>query len=99
MACGVGRMWAAIGTVVSLGACAVDARDGAGVVVRDSAGVRIVENIAPRLPAGWWIVAREPAVEIGAAEDDSTQNLFEVQGALRLSDGRILIANAALPAL
>jgi hypothetical protein len=41
-----------------------------------------------------WTLAAEPEVEIGAREDDPRQTLHEVAGAVRLPDGRIVVANA-----
>jgi len=56
--------------------------------------VRIVENPAlppdaPRL----WTVAAEPSVDIGVLEGDEAYQLSQVVGAVRLSDGRIVVAN------
>lgn len=62
--------------------------------VRDSAGITIVRN---RVPAGdplRWAVAGSPAVSIGSVDGPEGGNLFNVVGAARLHDGRILIANA-----
>ena len=65
-----------------------------GSEVRDSAGIVIVENEAPhptsRLP---WAIEPEPFVTIGAVEGDPAYQLFGVEDALRLDDGRILVAN------
>jgi len=63
--------------------------------VRDSAGVAIVENDAPdttRLPA--WGVSAEPTLDIGRLEGSDAETLFRVVGAVRLSDGRVAVANA-----
>lgn len=63
-----------------------------GPLVRDSAGVRIVENGV----ATWttpWHVAADPTISIGSVAGDSDRELFQVTGALRLADGRIVIAN------
>lgn len=60
---------------------------------RDSAGVRIVENTRPAWPAGsGWKVATTPDLDIGT-RDDSLYQLATVMGAVRLSDGRIAVAN------
>lgn len=64
------------------------------VAVRDSAGVTIVENSGQPDPSGGgWSVASQPELSIGTFEGDSLQQLYEVQGALRLADGSIAIAN------
>lgn len=71
--------------------------DGGGPqsTVRDSAGVTIVENRAP-LPESrlGWRVGSAPTAMIGTAEGDPAYELFRVGGAMRLSDGRIVVANA-----
>jgi hypothetical protein len=66
----------------------------AAAVVRDSAGVRIIENPAPdpNAPA-LWSVAPTPTVDIGVLEGDEAYQLSQVGGAVRLSDGRIVVAN------
>lgn len=71
-------------------------REGAGepVVVRDSAGVEIVESREPAWSPGQaWRVGREPRLSIGTADGPEGQQLFRVGDALRLSDGRILVEN------
>ena len=63
-------------------------------VMRDSAGVRIVEN--PRPPSGSrldWLVGTEPDVSIGAREGEGPYLLHRASDALTLSDGRIVVAN------
>lgn len=63
--------------------------------VRDSAGIRIVENAAADSTSrlAWWI-GEEPVVSIGESSGDPASELFRVEDALRLRDGRILVANA-----
>ena len=68
---------------------------GSGPSRRDSAGVEIVEN---RGEQAWtsttaWTVAGTPTVSIGGNESDSTALFARVQNAIRLSDGRIVVAN------
>lgn len=74
------------------------AGDGSGSsrsVVRDSAGVTIVENERPPLDSRLgWRVGEAPAVTIGSPTGDPAYELFRVGGATRLSDGRIVVANA-----
>jgi hypothetical protein len=62
--------------------------------VRDSAGVTIVEN-SGAVPAdgGGWSLSPEPLVSIGTFQGDSLYQLYSVQGATRLSDGRIAVVN------
>lgn len=63
--------------------------------VRDSAGIRIIENDRPadgsRLA---WEIGPEPALTIGAMEGADAFQLKWVEDALRLDDGRIVIANS-----
>ena len=63
-------------------------------MVRDSAGVRIVESLRPPADSrlGWQIGA-EPDVSIGALEGEAPYLLDRVQGALTLADGRIVVRN------
>ncbi len=76
-------------------ACVGDAAQRADpAVIRDSAGVRIVENTTPRWGEGdAWSLSVEPVVDIGMTEGDANYELFRVRGAVRLSDGTIVVAN------
>ena len=68
--------------------------DADAYLVRDSAGVRIVENRAPQWAADeGWRVAANPSIVIGARAGDPRASLHNVQGVRRLRDGRIVIAN------
>jgi hypothetical protein len=60
--------------------------------ILDSAGVRVVLNAAPET-APLWSVFEEPLLEIGGNDNDPSQTLFQVRGAVRLSDGMIVVAN------
>lgn len=87
--------WHLPAAALLLAACGAGDRAADGVAVRDSAGVVVVESAAP----AWgrsspWRVAPEPSVEIGAVEGDAAYQLHRVATALRLSDGRIAVANA-----
>ncbi|HUH11746.1 MAG TPA: hypothetical protein VMK65_01495 [Longimicrobiales bacterium] len=76
-----------------LAACGGDAPD-AGVVVTDSAGVRIVTHPPPsHEDAPRWRTAAAPTTRIGAVEGTPEQQLYQVRGATRMSDGRIAILN------
>ena len=64
-------------------------------VVRDSAGVRILENVAPQwTPETAWRLSQEPITSIGGMEGDPSQELYRVRSATRLTNGNIVIANA-----
>jgi hypothetical protein len=89
----VGAVVAAAAIVWFLAAC----EGGAGrpaAVERDSAGIPILENRADTaaLRAGWSIDP-DPLVTIGGLQSDSSQQLYQVSGGVRLADGRIAIAN------
>ncbi len=81
-------------------ACSSDASQVSPNNSRDSAGIRIIESSAPIVTtSGAWTISPTPVIEIGANELDSTQTLDRVEGAVRLSDGNIVISNGAAPAL
>lgn len=64
-------------------------------VVRDSAGIQIVENRGGTWGKdGGWRLSDEPALQIGVAEGDPDYQMDRVRAALRLGDGRIVVANA-----
>lgn len=79
---------------VSLGICGpVDPAE--GVQVRDSAGVEIVENLAPVWNEGDAIaVGESPLAVIGARESDPDDIIGRLASALLLSDGRVVVADA-----
>lgn len=79
-------------TPVVLAACGADARGAGDAVVRDSAGITIVEN-QPDADVPAWTVAPEPILEIGGDIGDPSQELFRVRAARRLPDGGVVIAN------
>lgn len=75
-----------------LAGCAAADDGSPGVVVRDSAGVEIVEN---RMPA-WtddagWTLADSPRVRIGVVDGDPEYQFFQVRDGILLSDGRIVV--------
>lgn len=76
-------------------ACGSGDHVAAGPVVRDSAGVTIVEN---RGEGAWservgWRLSPEPLVDIGVVAGAPEYRLFRAYDAARLSDGRIVVAN------
>lgn len=86
---------APLALLVALASCTRPDGDGASaVIVTDSAGVEIVFSATP----GWgpedrWRTSEVPALEIGAASGDEAYTLYGVRAAVRLDDGRIVIAN------
>lgn len=94
-AVGAGRLSAAAAAAALVAAACGGEAGAARAVVRDSAGVTIVENRA----RAWaeeegWTVSEAPAVEIGVLEGPPEYQLFRVADATRLSDGRLVVANA-----
>ena len=84
-------MLAALG--LTLSACSGDGPSSA-VVVRDSAGVTIVESMAPQWAEGeGWRLSEEPVVTIGIDDGPEEYSLFKVAATLRLPNGHIVIAN------
>lgn len=77
-----------------IGACAGDSRSSGLSAARDSAGIRIVE-----LPDGAWPEERawrleaEPVLAIGVVEGAPEYQFSRVQGALRLEDGTVVVAD------
>ena len=84
--------------IMALGvaACQGDRQGSTGLwsETTDSAGIRIVENPRPsegsRLP---WRIGPEPTVSIGTREGEEAYQLYIVQDAMMLPDGRIIVAN------
>jgi len=76
-------------------ACGGDAPDGSSgpveAVVRDSAGIRIVEN--PASPRQQWMLSPQPVLSIGALDGTDAEMLYQVTDVERLSDGSWLVAN------
>lgn len=66
--------------------------DDEGLVVRDSAGVEIVEHSAAYIAAlPVWGVDGEPVLELGSG-DHPAEEFTSIRGALRFADGRVLVA-------
>lgn len=82
-----------LGWVVACGACAGGGSSAGAASVRDSAGVRIVENSQPG--AEGWVVAQSPQVDIGGQAGDEAYDFGQVVAAYRLGDGRIAVGNGA----
>ncbi|HUE97045.1 MAG TPA: hypothetical protein VMN39_10315 [Longimicrobiaceae bacterium] len=75
-------------------ACTEASGDAAQPVVRDSAGITIVENPAPgAADAPLWRVPEEPSVAIGTAEGPPETQLFRVTSVRRAPDGTVIVSN------
>lgn len=82
--------------VLTSSACGGDSSsETAGPVVRDSAGVTIVENGAPTwAPGEGWTVTPDPVFRVGSLDGDDAE-LFSGAGTPRLrSDGVVVLADA-----
>ncbi len=87
----------AVSLAIVAGACGGEGAGGGEPVVRDSAGVRIVENpdVAPSPDGGaLWTLTGEPVLLIGALEAAPEYQFNRVRAVVRLSDGRIVVADA-----
>jgi hypothetical protein len=79
---------------VLLAACGdSSARATPATMVRDSAGVAIVENPAEAADSLGWRIASRPELDVGGGATPSDQ-LFQALAATRLSDGRVVVANS-----
>lgn len=89
-----GALLAACLLLSTLAACEKNGRGGeSSAAVRDSAGVRIIENRgASGLPDLEWKVSEAPILDVG--DEGSDPPLYGITAATRLSDGRIVLASA-----
>lgn len=69
-------------------------RGSSRATVTDSSGVQIIVSTGPSWPDGSrWRLGEQPTLNIGVLEGDPAYQLSDVAGALRLADGRIVIAD------
>lgn len=79
---------------LGVAACGGGADSAGSASTRDSAGITIVENTGPAWPAGGgWKVIDSAAVDIGGGGGEAGADLDQVSGPVRLSDGRLALAN------
>ncbi|HVT43401.1 MAG TPA: 6-bladed beta-propeller, partial [Thermoanaerobaculia bacterium] len=79
---------------VTATACASDGGSASRSITRDSAGVTIVESTS----AAWnaaeaWTISGDPLLDIGVVDGPAEYQLYRASSAVRLSDGRVVIAN------
>jgi len=74
--------------------CAGMDRSAGRAAVRDSAGIRIIENVTPDDSAAhaWWTIG-EPDIDIGGPDAAEAYALHRVTDALRTGGGLIVVAN------
>lgn len=70
-----------------------DASEVPSWTVRDSVGIRIVENRGPTWPPGTaWRLGEAPLLHIGADQADLDQQFYEVMAVRVLNDGGVVVA-------
>ena len=80
--------------IITFAACGSDTGRGSDTIVRDSAGIRIVENTTPLWQPGQeWRLSAEPVVDIGSVSAGEEYELFQVWSPVRLSNGSIVVVN------
>jgi hypothetical protein len=90
----MGRLTLIVVPVAALLACTASERPSSTVQVRDSAGIRIVENLDSSLAAPpQWQLGETPLLDIGVEEGPEEYQLFRVAGACRLGQDRIAVLN------
>lgn len=76
----------------SLAGC-TEPEHASGPMVRDSAGIVIVENTSPAWGEGeGWFLSDEPSLTIGETEGTEEYELYNVISAFRVSGGEIVVA-------
>jgi len=84
-----------VGPWVAMAGCAPSSEDGPSrPIVRDSAGVTIVENRAPRWVGGAEWCVGTAVTSIGDVDGAPPYQLYSVLDATRLSDGTVVVGNA-----
>jgi hypothetical protein len=83
----------AVAVVAAVCGCA-GSEGGAPVVVRDSAGVQIAENLRPAWRGGsGWTLSERPTLQIGVTDGPMEYQFTDIQGALRLPGGGFVVAD------
>lgn len=84
----------ALGLALPFISCDASPSADSRVSVVDSAGVEIVESRRPLWGDGdEWRISDAPVLQIGTVTGDPAYELHRVAGVIRLSDGRIVVAN------
>ena len=78
--------------------CAAPEPDLSGFVVRDSAGIEIIESLTPLwAPEEVWLISAQPIVEIHAYQGGAETHPLDPISIDVDSNGRILVADAFAP--
>lgn len=80
--------------LILLTGCTVRDSTPGSVLVRDSAGIRIIEHTQETPEHTSWELDPEPVLRIGNLLGSEEESLFRVRGARRLSDSRVAVINA-----
>lgn len=80
-----------LGAFLAVSGCTEDPFENSNAVVRDSAGIQIVENFGEAVAV--WEILEPHRLEIGVVSGDAQYQLAGVRGVQRLSDGTIVVAN------
>lgn len=81
--------------IVSCNLVGCDTRDdlsSGAAIVRDSAGIEIVETTSQRYPSEWRLETKSDWA-VGEIEGDPAYLLSRVAGAMQLPDGRVVVAD------
>ncbi len=79
---------------LTFAACATDIPERRGSVVRDSAGIRIVESTSPRWSTTEaWSVDPAPLLDLATSGTGPPHEFYRVRDAIRLPDGVIAVAD------
>jgi hypothetical protein len=82
--------WISVATACTAGS------DSPPFITHDSSGVTIAESREPAWDTQTqWRVAEDPQLEIGVLQGDSAYQFDQIAGAVRLADGRIVVADGA----
>lgn len=87
----VRSVWLIASSIWATG-CAEGASQHADLLMWDSAGISVVDNLSPVSELPQWGVASSATVRIGSRDGDS-EALYRVQGALRTPSGHYVVAN------
>jgi hypothetical protein len=79
--------------------CGPGRRDVPAFSTRDSAGVVIADNIVAPVEPGPWTLSADPVLQIGEVTGQEAYLFARIRGVVRLSDGRIAVADNRAPDL